>query len=121
MAAVTAKRVAAEQAAEAARTVERQNEALRREQQRGEAREAWLRGPPPRLRLPGRFTQNWFADYGPRLHPGQVPALLEELHRRGWKDLDIQRRVAPYLPKSSPEPDRGTVHPAQLEMDPEHK
>jgi hypothetical protein len=60
--------------------------------------QAWLAGPPPPLSFPGRFTQNWFNANGPSLHPGHIPTLLSELRRRGWSDLDIHERAAPYLP-----------------------
>jgi hypothetical protein len=66
-------------------------------QARIEAQHRWLEGPPPVLRVPGRFTENWFAANVPSLHPGQVPALLEELHERGWTDQRIDKRVRPYL------------------------
>jgi hypothetical protein len=66
-------------------------------QARIEAQHRWLEGPPPVLRVPGRFTENWFAANVPSLHPGQVPALLDELHERGWTDQRIEKRVRPYL------------------------
>jgi hypothetical protein len=66
-------------------------------QARIEAQRRWLEGPPPVLHVPGRFTENWFAANVPSLHPGQVPALLEELHERGWTDQRIEKRVGPYL------------------------
>lgn len=69
---------------------------LRAEEQR-RAHEAWLAGPPPPLSMPGRFTQNWIQANVPRLHPGQVPALIRELRSRGWSDDRIDERVAPYL------------------------
>lgn len=64
---------------------------------RAKAEQAWLAGPPPILYVPGRFTDKWFAENLPGLHPGQVPVLLEELHDRGWTDDRIERRVRPYL------------------------
>lgn len=64
---------------------------------RARAEQAWLAGPPPALRVPGRFTDKWFAENVPGLHPGQVPVLLEELRDRGWTDERIARRVQPYL------------------------
>jgi hypothetical protein len=67
------------------------------ERARLEAQHRWLEGPPPALQVPGRFTENWFAANVPSLHPGQVPALLEELHERGWTDQRIEKRVRPYL------------------------
>jgi hypothetical protein len=67
------------------------------EQARIEAQHRWLEGPPPVLRVPGRFTENWFAAHVPSLHPGQIPSLLEELHERGWTDQRIEKRVRPYL------------------------
>jgi hypothetical protein len=72
-------------------------EAAAAEQARVEAQHRWLEGPPPRLQVPGRFTENWFAANVPSLHPGQIPALLEELHERGWTDQRIDKRVGPYL------------------------
>jgi hypothetical protein len=65
-----------------------------------EAQHRWLDGPPPALQVPGRFTENWFAENVPSLHPGQVPALLEELHERGWTDQRIEKRVRPYMLKN---------------------
>ena len=59
--------------------------------------QAWLDGPAPRMTFPGRFTQNWFASNGPRLHPKQVPILFTELRDRGWSNEEIQRRVAPHI------------------------
>jgi hypothetical protein len=44
------------------------------------------------------FTQNWFLQNGPSLHPGHMPILARELRRRGWSDEDIRDRAAPYLP-----------------------
>jgi hypothetical protein len=95
-------RAAEEQRIAHERTVEEQREhrmQVAEEQRRARiAHEAWLAGPPPVLLFPGRFTQNWIAQHCPGLHPGQLPVLLEELHRRGWSDSDIERRVEPYLP-----------------------
>jgi hypothetical protein len=85
--------------AERARLVAEQ--AAEQERRARDAHEAWLAGPAPFLHLPGRFTQNWILQNAPELHPGQVPALLDELRRRGWTDGDIQRRVVPYLPDDS--------------------
>jgi hypothetical protein len=91
----------------AAQDAERQRiaraQAAEHERRAREAHEAWLAAPPPPLRLPGRFTQNWIANNVPELHPGQVPVLMEELTRRGWTDQDIERRVAQYLPRRTPE------------------
>lgn len=67
---------------------------------RAKARQTWLDGPPPPLRVPGRFTDKWFAENAPQLHPGQVPVLMAELHERGWTDDRIARRVRPYLLKN---------------------
>lgn len=64
---------------------------------RAKAEQEWLAGAPPMLYVPGRFTDKWFAENLPGLHPGQVPVLLEELHDRGWTDDRIDRRVRPYL------------------------
>ena len=61
------------------------------------AREQWLHDPPPDLELPGRFTDRWFEENGPALHPGQIPILIDELYERGWTDERIERRVEPYL------------------------
>ncbi len=57
----------------------------------------WLEGPAPTLYVPRRFSEDWFADNVPKLHPAQVPALLDELHARGWTDQRIQQRLARYL------------------------
>jgi hypothetical protein len=57
----------------------------------------WLEGPPPTLYVPRRFSEDWFADNVPKLHPAQVPALLDELRARGWTDQRIQQRLARYL------------------------
>jgi hypothetical protein len=57
----------------------------------------WLSGPPPTLVVPSRFTDRWFAENVPQLHPGQVPTLIGELRARGWKDDRISQRVGPYL------------------------
>jgi hypothetical protein len=70
------------------------------ERARLETQHRWLKGPPPALQVPGRFTENWFAANVPSLHPGQVPALLEELHERGWTDQRIDKRVRPYLSRN---------------------
>jgi hypothetical protein len=58
----------------------------------------WLEGPPPPLATPSRFTQTWIADNVPRLHPGQMPVLFEEMRSRGWSERDLELRVVPYLP-----------------------
>lgn len=50
---------------------------------RAKARQTWLDGPPPPLRVPGRFTDKWFAENAPQLHPGQVPVLMAELTKEG--------------------------------------
>jgi hypothetical protein len=66
------------------------------------AHQRWLGSPPPPLQLPARFTQRWIEENVPYLHPRQVPALIDELHARGWKDDRIAQRVAPYCsPKSA--------------------
>jgi hypothetical protein len=59
--------------------------------------------PAPLPPLPKRFTQSWFAENGPRLHSEQVPVLLAELHRRGWTEAEIERRVIPHLQPGSGE------------------
>jgi hypothetical protein len=64
---------------------------------RERAQQEWLAGPPPALLLPARFTDKWFAEHAPHLHPGQLPILFKELHERGWPDDRIARRVNPYL------------------------
>jgi hypothetical protein len=66
-------------------------------ERQAETQRKWLAGPPPTLLVPGRFTDKWFAENVPYLHPGQVPALMQELHERGWTDDRIDRRVRPYL------------------------
>jgi hypothetical protein len=85
-----AKLAAAEAQAQAERT---QAEALAQI----EAMRAWAQGPPPTLYVPRRFSEDWFANNVPKLHPGQVPALLEELRARGWTDQRIQQRLPRYL------------------------
>lgn len=67
------------------------------QQRQAEELQRWLKAPPPPLPLPGRFTDNWFAANVPRLHPGQVPVLFEEMHARGWTSRRIEQRVGPYL------------------------
>lgn len=59
--------------------------------------QAWLAAPAPTLTVPRRFTDKWFAEHAPALHPGQVPALMQELHRRGWTDSRIAQGVVPHL------------------------
>lgn len=59
--------------------------------------QAWLAAPPPPLALPTRFTERWFENNVPYLHPGQVPRLMDELRARGWKDDRIQQRVGLFL------------------------
>jgi hypothetical protein len=61
---------------------------------------AWLAAPPSELELPGRFTETWFADRIPRLHPGQISVLESALRNRGWKDDRIRERIAPYLARN---------------------
>ncbi len=75
--------------------------AIERKRQRYEQ---WLASPAPPLTVPGRFTQEWIAVNVPRLHPGQVSTLLEEMRSRGWSGADIERRVLPYLPQTSSAP-----------------
>ena len=65
--------------------------------------EAWLKAPPPRLKLPERFTQNWFAEHAAEIHPGQLVALIEELISRGWSREDIERRAVPQLKRAASE------------------
>jgi hypothetical protein len=62
-----------------------------------EAVRQWLSQPPPAMDVPGRFTDKWFRDHIPTMHPGQVPALMSELHARGWTDARIAERIDPYL------------------------
>jgi len=62
-----------------------------------DAERRWLAGPPPTLMVPGRFSDAWFATYVPRLHPGQVPALFDELRERGWSEDKLAVRVEPYI------------------------
>jgi hypothetical protein len=107
---VIAGRKAGRRAREEAETAERLERAeaekaaaARREQQRQadeHARERWLAAPPPALVSPGRFTDRWFADNIPQLHPGQVPMLRAELRARGWKDDRVEQRVGPYLARN---------------------
>jgi hypothetical protein len=73
----------------------------RQEKARREAHERWLNSPPPSFRPPPRFTQTWLEANVPRLHPGQVPMLLDELRARGWNDARIEQRIQHLLPKSS--------------------
>ena len=79
-----------------ARRLEAQLQAEAR-RQRALQQQAWLAGPPPPLPLPSRFTERWFEDNVPNLHPGQVPLLIGELKARGWKDDRISQRVGPFL------------------------
>jgi hypothetical protein len=106
---VAVAKAAAEKQAVAARLVQERQESEARDRvtrqaaeadARAKARQAWLDGPPPTLRVPGRFTDKWFAENAPQLHPGQVPVLMTELHERGWTDDRIARRVRPYLLKN---------------------
>jgi hypothetical protein len=87
--------------ADDAARVRQQEDTLRLEAERRVRRDAqlaaWLVAPPPRLQAPGRFTENWFAEQVPLLHPGQIPMLEEALRNRGWKDDKIAHRLAPYL------------------------
>jgi hypothetical protein len=64
---------------------------------KAKAQREWLHGPPPTLYVPRRFSEDWFADNVPKLHPGQVPTLLAELRARGWTDQRIGQRIARYL------------------------
>jgi hypothetical protein len=100
-------RLAAAEEAERKRLAKEQAAELDRRAR--EAHETWLAAPPPRLNLPGRFTQNWIAKNVPELHPGQVPVLMEELKRRGWTDDDIRSRVLQYVPFRS-----SGIQPGQL-------
>jgi Type I restriction enzyme R protein N terminus (HSDR_N) len=54
-------------------------------------------GSPPPLQMPARFTEKWIAANVGRLHPGQIPTLIDEMRRRGWANAEIHRRLAPYL------------------------
>jgi hypothetical protein len=63
--------------------------------------EAWLKSPPPQLKLPGRFTQNWFTENAANIHPGQVETLKRELISRGWSQDDIDRRAVPHLTRAA--------------------
>jgi len=63
--------------------------------------EEWLKAPPPQLELPGRFTQNWFAEHAAEVHPGQLETLVEELISRGWSREDIDRRAVPHLKRAA--------------------
>jgi hypothetical protein len=53
----------------------------------------WCEAPPPPLTLPGRFTDTWFVNNLPILHPGQGPMLLSALQARGWSDDKIIQLV----------------------------
>jgi hypothetical protein len=53
----------------------------------------WYEGPPPPLTLPGRFTETWFSNHLPNLHPGQAPMLLDALRARGWSDDKISQMI----------------------------
>jgi hypothetical protein len=68
-----------------------------RRQAEEKAYRAWLAGPAPTLLVPGRFTDAWFARNVRDLHPGQIPALISELHSRGWTEDKIAARVSPYI------------------------
>lgn len=60
-------------------------------------RAAWLAAPGPPLVVPIRFSESWFAENVPSLHPDQVPALYEALANRGWSAGKIESRLRPYL------------------------
>lgn len=59
--------------------------------------EAWLAAPGPPLVVPTRFSENWFAENVPSLHPDQVPALYDALRHRGWREDKIEARLRQYL------------------------
>jgi Holliday junction DNA helicase RuvB P-loop domain len=63
--------------------------------------EAWLKATPPQLVLPGRFTQEWFAEHATNIHPGQIETLVDELVSRGWSREDIFRRAVPHLKRAA--------------------
>jgi hypothetical protein len=62
-----------------------------------EAQRKWLQSPAPPLVVPLRFSEQWFAANIPRMHPGQIPVLVEEMHARGWTDQRIAQRIGRYL------------------------
>ena len=57
----------------------------------------WLRGPPPVLEVPARFSEQWFATTIPSMHPGQWPSLDRELRARGWTTEKIETRLSRYV------------------------
>jgi hypothetical protein len=81
----------------AATKEKRAEQAAARAKAQAEERQRWLQAPPPRLYVPTRFSEQWFATNVPRLHPGQVPTLFRELRARGWSEQKIHQRLARYL------------------------
>ena len=80
--------------------VTRDARAARREaarQRRAEELQRWVASPPPTLFVPTRFSEQWFAANVPRLHPGQIPALIAEMKARGWSEQHIAQRLGRYL------------------------
>jgi hypothetical protein len=70
------------------------------EAQRLSAQQAWLKGRPPPLVPPGRFSETWFAENIPKMHPGQIPMLFVALRSRGWSDDKINERLAHHLARN---------------------
>lgn len=64
---------------------------------RAEAQRKWLEGPPPTLYVPQRFTEHWFAENLPNMHPGQIAPLFRELYARGWNNRRIEQRLHRYF------------------------
>lgn len=93
--AAAAQRRRVEQAA-AAQQLRTEQEAVEAKT-RAEAQQRWLEGPPPTLYVPRRFSEGWFADNVPKLHPGQLAPLRDEMLARGWTDERIARRLGRYL------------------------
>jgi hypothetical protein len=78
----------------------REEQAAAAKQRQVQEIQQWLKGAPPPLPLPARFTDNWFAANVPKLHPGQVSVLLDEMHARGWTTRRIEQRVGPHLQRN---------------------
>lgn len=81
----------------AALSQQQEAERAKQETERAAAHEAWLAAPAEPLILPSRFTDRWFEENVPTLHPGQVEPLLTELRARGWTEPRIEQRVGPWL------------------------